>query len=89
MEKGGFTSVSRPFSFHSVMRSIFVPLRLDANARGLELETVLDHRIDEIANKAAYGPEEEDEMLAEGDGFVMGDEMRLRQGECFKRSQVT
>lgn len=80
MERGGFTSVSRPFSFHNVMRSIFVPLRLDANARGLDLITALDVRVDEVAVRAAF-PEEagDNDPVNEGDGTVMGDEMRLRQ----------
>ncbi|BGP39590.1 hypothetical protein JCM10450v2_003558 [Rhodotorula kratochvilovae] len=78
MERGGFSSVSRPFSLHNVMRSIFVPLRLDAAARGLQLDTALDLRIDQLAVQAAEtglgGANTE-----EGDGMVMGDEMRLRQ----------
>lgn len=78
MERGGFSSVSRPFSFHNVMRSIFVPLKIDTNARGLSLETSLDTRIDEVARKAAY-PEEEGGVVQEGDGVMLGDEMRLRQ----------
>jgi len=60
------------------MRSIFVPLRLDAAARGLDLETNLDSRVDKLARLAAY-PEESIEDIREGDGMVMGDEMRLRQ----------
>jgi len=78
MERGGFSSVSRPFSLHNVMRAIFVPLRLDAASRGLQLDTSLDIRIDQIAVQAAgIGPG--DSTTEEGDGFVMGDEMRLRQ----------
>lgn len=60
------------------MRSIFGPLKLDANARGLELETSLDPRIDEVATKAAH-QESECQLIGEGSGIVMGDEMRLRQ----------
>ncbi|GAA5928468.1 hypothetical protein JCM10213_005744, partial [Rhodosporidiobolus nylandii] len=78
MERGGFSSVSRPFSLHNVMRSIFVPLRLDAAARGLTLETSLDERIDKLALEAAF-PDEDIGEVREGDGKVMGDEMRLRQ----------
>jgi hypothetical protein len=67
------------------MRSIFVPLRLDAKARGLELVTGLDIRIDEIATRAAYPDKPLSDPIKEGEGVVMGDEMRLRQGtlECF------
>ncbi|GAA5965270.1 hypothetical protein JCM21900_006071 [Sporobolomyces salmonicolor] len=78
MERGGFSSVSCPFSLHNLMRSIFVPLRLDAAARGLTLETMLDPRIDQVAKLAAY-PKEVLASVREGDGLVMGDEMRLRQ----------
>lgn len=78
MERGGFSSVSRPFSLHNLMRSIFVPLRLDAASRGLELETSLDTRVDELARFAAF-PDETIGIVREGDGMVMGDEMRLRQ----------
>ncbi|GAA5890425.1 hypothetical protein JCM5296_005044 [Sporobolomyces johnsonii] len=78
MERGGFSSVSRPFSLHTLMRSIFVPLRLDAAARGLTLETTLDPRIDKVAKSAAY-PKEVLADVREGEGLVMGDEMRLRQ----------
>lgn len=59
------------------MASIFVPLRIDTNARGLLLETELDPRIDEVAKRAAYP--EEDTIVQEGDGVMLGDEMRLRQ----------
>ncbi|GAA6025225.1 hypothetical protein JCM11491_004645 [Sporobolomyces phaffii] len=78
MERGGFSSVSRPFSLHNLMRSIFVPLRLDAASRGLDLETSLDTRVDELARLAAY-PQSSLDNIREGDGMVMGDEMRLRQ----------
>jgi hypothetical protein len=60
------------------MRSIFVPLKLDAASRGLDLETSLDTRVDELARLAAY-PGEPIDNVREGDGMVMGDEMRLRQ----------
>ncbi|KAM0747572.1 hypothetical protein T439DRAFT_383198 [Meredithblackwellia eburnea MCA 4105] len=79
MEKGGFSSVSRPFSLHGVMRSLATPLKLDANARGLELVTSFDPKLDEIAKRAAYGSLKDGEIVAEGDGLVIGDEMRLRQ----------
>ncbi|GAA5968789.1 hypothetical protein JCM11641_000734 [Rhodosporidiobolus odoratus] len=78
MERGGFSSVSRPFSLHNVMRSIFVPLRLDVAARGLALETSLDTRVDQLALEAAF-PNEEIGDVREGEGRLMGDEMRLRQ----------
>ncbi|GAA6027725.1 hypothetical protein JCM8097_008002 [Rhodosporidiobolus ruineniae] len=80
MERGGFSSVSRPFSLHNVMNSIFVPLRLDAAARGLTLHTNLDPLIDRLATQAAFPEEDIDASeVREGDGRCMGDEMRLRQ----------
>lgn len=80
MEKGGFSTVSRPMKLHDVMKSIFGPIQLDATARGLKLSTSLDLRIDEVAHKAAY-EEEGDKVVQFGDGVVMGDEMRLRQSK--------
>lgn len=77
MEKGGFSSVSRPFSFHRAMRSLVAPLQMDATSRKLLLTTSFDPRIDEIAKKAA---ELEGAGTFEGEGIVIGDEMRLRQG---------
>lgn len=61
------------------MRSIFVPLKLDAQACKLELETYVDPRIDQIAKFAAYLEEVQDGILHKGKGFMMGDETRLRQ----------
>lgn len=66
------------------MKDIFSPLRLDATARGLTLETHLDPRIDEVAVKAALLEGEQwDGIVYEGEGILMGDEMRLRQGSHF------
>ncbi|GAA5990830.1 hypothetical protein JCM10908_000037 [Rhodotorula pacifica] len=78
MERGGFSSVQRPFSLHKVMQSIVIPLRLDAAARGLVLEPSFDKRVDEVAVKAAY-PDEDISDVREGEGVVIGDEVRLRQ----------
>ncbi|TRM57872.1 hypothetical protein BD626DRAFT_513149 [Schizophyllum amplum] len=89
MDSGRFESLSVPYSFHSVMRSLFVPLRLATDARGLELVIDLDDRIDVAARRAAYEamgmtPAEVASSLAEAPvddsvGRVMGDETRLRQ----------
>ncbi|GAA5882260.1 hypothetical protein JCM3774_004067 [Rhodotorula dairenensis] len=78
MERGGFSSVQRPFSLHKVMQSIVIPLRLDAAARGLTLNREFDKRVDEVAVSAAY-PDEALADIREGDGVVIGDEVRLRQ----------
>src|SRR5260370_5186488 len=48
MDSGRFESVSRPHSFHQVMRGLFVPLRLATHARQLDLETDLDPCIDNV-----------------------------------------
>jgi osomolarity two-component system sensor histidine kinase SLN1 len=37
MDSGRFESVARPFAFHQVMKSMFVPLQMATNARELEL----------------------------------------------------
>ncbi|KAJ3760153.1 hypothetical protein EV360DRAFT_40420 [Lentinula raphanica] len=90
MDSGKFESLSRPYAFHHVMRSMFLPLRLATDARNLELVTDLDMNIDEVARRAAYealGEDREtiDKHLKEqpsGEshfGIVVGDETRLRQ----------
>jgi hypothetical protein len=48
MDSGRFESVSKPYSFHQVMRGLFVPLRLATDARQLELVTDLDPCIDKV-----------------------------------------
>ena len=87
MDSGRFESVLKPYPFHQVMRSLFVPLRMATNARGLSFVTDLDRNIDEMAKKALYeamGYSEEavtKKILvdSEEDGVVVGDETRLRQ----------
>ena len=39
----------QPYGFHHVMRSLFVPLQLATNARGLQFETDLDPNIDIVS----------------------------------------
>ncbi|GAW08294.1 histidine kinase [Lentinula edodes] len=90
MDSGKFESLSRPYAFHHVMRSMLLPLRLATDARKLELVTDLDMNIDEVARRAAYealGEDREtiDKHMKEqpsGEshfGIVVGDETRLRQ----------
>lgn len=87
MDSGKFESVSRPYSFHQVMQSLLVPLRLATDARGLDLEIDLDPQIDRVVRHAAYeamGETEESihkHMAIHPDvhGVVTGDETRLRQ----------
>ncbi|KAG6879944.1 hypothetical protein C0992_009302 [Termitomyces sp. T32_za158] len=77
----------QPYGFHHVMRSLFIPLRLTTNARGLEFETELDPKIDQVARRAAYeAMGENEEAICKHmtehpgvDGIVIGDESRLRQ----------
>jgi osomolarity two-component system, sensor histidine kinase SLN1 len=69
------------------MRSLFVPLRLATDARGLNFVTDLDPNIDHVARKAAYDAtgQNADEIKlhmdqhSDLDGIVVGDETRLRQ----------
>ncbi|KAI0042739.1 hypothetical protein FA95DRAFT_1598309 [Auriscalpium vulgare] len=87
MDSGRFESVSKPYSFHQVMRSLFVPLRLAADARHLEFSTDLDRTIDDIARQALYlargmDSKEIAQHIADNpheDGIVVGDETRLMQ----------
>ncbi|THG98478.1 hypothetical protein EW026_g3717 [Hermanssonia centrifuga] len=87
MDSGRFESVLRPYTFHQVMRSLFVPLRMATEARGLSFVTDLDKCIDEISRRAMYeamgmGGDEILKRLTEypdEDGIVVGDETRLRQ----------
>lgn len=87
MDSGKFESANRPYAFHQVMRSLFVPLQLATAARNLEFVTELDPAIDKIARCAAYcamgeTPKSIDKHLKafpDVDGVVMGDEARLRQ----------
>ncbi len=69
------------------MRSLFVPLRLATDTRGLEFVYDLDKNIDDVARYALYEARGESaesiaRLMADGpeeDGYVVGDEMRLRQ----------
>ncbi|EJF56265.1 hypothetical protein DICSQDRAFT_71854 [Dichomitus squalens LYAD-421 SS1] len=87
MDSGRFESVLKPYKFHQVMRSLFIPLRMATDARRLEFITDLDLSIDEVARRALYeamGETEEDirrkfEDSPDEDGIVVGDETRLRQ----------
>lgn len=87
MDSGKFESANRPYAFHQVMRSLFVPLQLATAARNLEFITELDPAIDKVARCAAYcamGESEEAihrhlKAFPDVDGVVVGDEARLRQ----------
>ncbi|EGN91820.1 Tco5, signal transduction HAMP domain histidine kinase [Serpula lacrymans var. lacrymans S7.3] len=87
MDSGRFEILSKPYAFHSVIRSLFIPLRMATDARNLELVTALDENIDLVARHAAYeaaseDPVEFDRLINENpdeDGVVLGDAIRLRQ----------
>ena len=85
MDSGRFEILSKPYAFHAVVRSLFIPLRMATDARNLELVTSLDDAIDKVARQAAYEAVGEDpaelEKYAdkEEDGVVLGDAIRLRQ----------
>lgn len=48
MDSGRFESVLKPYKFHQVLRSLFVPLQLATDARGLQFVIDLDDTIDEV-----------------------------------------
>ncbi|KAF5386421.1 hypothetical protein D9757_006632 [Collybiopsis confluens] len=54
LDSGKLESLSKPYAFHQVMRSMFLPLRLATDARKLELIIDLDMNIDEVARRGAY-----------------------------------
>jgi osomolarity two-component system sensor histidine kinase SLN1 len=85
MDSGLFEILSKPYAFHAVVRSLFIPLRMATDARNLELVTSLDDAIDKVARQAAYEAVGEDPAELEKytdkeeDGVVLGDAIRLRQ----------
>ncbi|EKM50685.1 uncharacterized protein PHACADRAFT_152889 [Phanerochaete carnosa HHB-10118-sp] len=85
MDSGRFESVLKPYAFHKVMRSLFVPLQLATDARSLHFVTELDKSIDDVARRALYeamGLSEEEivkRLDLDEDGILVGDETRLRQ----------
>lgn len=85
MDSGRFEILSKPYAFHAVMRSLFIPLRMATDARNLELVTCLDETIDKVARRAAYEAagenliEYERDLDNREDGVVLGDATRLRQ----------
>ncbi|KAG8747308.1 hypothetical protein FRC10_001487 [Ceratobasidium sp. 414] len=84
---GSASHVFKPYAFHTVMRSMLVPLQLAADARGLELVSEFDPAIDETIRKANRGnevkrrasSEKGKELEDDEEAIVIGDEMRLRQ----------
>ncbi|KAF8216735.1 hypothetical protein K438DRAFT_1797735 [Mycena galopus ATCC 62051] len=87
MDSGTFEVSSRPFAFHTTMRSLFVPLQLATDSRGQEFVAHLDPNIDKVARWAAYqamgeSPASIAQHMKEHPevaGVVTGDHVRLRQ----------
>ncbi|KAL5521632.1 hypothetical protein ACEPAF_2380 [Sanghuangporus sanghuang] len=86
LDSGRFSTVKTPYNLHQTIRSILVPLGLAAKARGLTLTDDLDKNIDRIARRAALAANGADAATiaselakSDGEGLVLGDEMRLRQ----------
>ncbi|KAJ7625472.1 hypothetical protein FB45DRAFT_1004909 [Roridomyces roridus] len=77
MDSGQLETLSRPYAFHKVLLSLFIPLRLAADARKLEFVVDLDPRIDEVATRAAYQSMHPTSEMTPG--LVVGDETRLRK----------
>ncbi|KAH7108443.1 hypothetical protein BKA62DRAFT_682198 [Auriculariales sp. MPI-PUGE-AT-0066] len=79
LDAGRFESVSRPFSFHQVMKTLCVPLRMATVTRELRLIIEYDPLIDQFARRAAGDSEEAILARPNDPGIMLGDEMRLRQ----------
>ncbi|KAJ6581787.1 hypothetical protein B0H19DRAFT_1116492 [Mycena capillaripes] len=87
MDSGTFEVSSRPFAFHTTIRSLFVPLQLATDSRGQEFVAHLDPDIDRVARRAAYQAMGESpgaisqhmKEHPEVSGVVTGDHVRLRQ----------
>ncbi|CAE6529714.1 unnamed protein product [Rhizoctonia solani] len=81
MDSGRFETVSKPFAFHAVIRSMLVPLGLGASAKGLQLIVELDDEIDVQARLAAYRAQLRDVDLTHGEKYVPTETTRRRQEE--------
>ncbi|EJD34202.1 hypothetical protein AURDEDRAFT_131294 [Auricularia subglabra TFB-10046 SS5] len=88
MDAGRFESVARAYALHTVLQSMFAPLKLAAEAKGLEAHIDLDPRIDVVAREASGEVKRADgepekasspRLDENGAGIVIGDGMRLRQ----------
>uniref|UniRef100_A0A0W0G6Q9 histidine kinase n=1 Tax=Moniliophthora roreri TaxID=221103 RepID=A0A0W0G6Q9_MONRR len=87
MDSGQFELVNKPYVFHQAMRSLFLTIRMNTDAKKLKLITDLDPKIDLVARRAAYeAMDEKEEAIArhlhehpDVDGVVIGDEARFRQ----------
>ncbi|CAE7184079.1 unnamed protein product [Rhizoctonia solani] len=81
MDSGRFETVSKPFAFHAVIRSMLVPLGLGASAKGLQLIVELDDEIDVQARLAAYRAQAREVDFTHGEKFVPTETTRRRQEE--------
>ncbi|KAF8684902.1 His Kinase A (phosphoacceptor) domain [Rhizoctonia solani] len=80
-DSGRFETVSKPFAFHAVIRSMLVPLGLGASAKGLQLIVELDDEIDVQARLAAYRAQARDINFTRGEQYVSADTSRRRVEE--------
>ncbi|CAE6458104.1 unnamed protein product [Rhizoctonia solani] len=80
-DSGRFETVSKPFAFHAVIRSMLVPLGLGASAKGLQLIVELDDDIDDQARLAAYRAQARDVDFAHGEKHVPAEVSRRRVEE--------
>ncbi|CUA69528.1 putative protein KIAA0754 [Homo sapiens] [Rhizoctonia solani] len=81
MDSGRFETVSKPFAFHAVIRSMLVPLGLGASAKGLQLIVEIDDEIDVQARLAAYRAQARDVDFTHGERYVPTETTRRRQEE--------
>ncbi|CAE6443002.1 unnamed protein product [Rhizoctonia solani] len=80
-DSGRFETVSKPFAFHAVIRSMLVPLGLGASAKGLQLIVELDDEIDVQARLAAYRAQARDIDFTHGEQYVSMETSRRRVEE--------
>ncbi|KAG8692513.1 hypothetical protein FRC08_009723 [Ceratobasidium sp. 394] len=82
MDSGRFETVSKPFAFHAVIRSMLVPLGLGASAKGLQLIVELDEEIDVQARLAAYRAQAQEMEFGEP---IDHSGLKIREYEARKR----
>ncbi|KAJ1301357.1 hypothetical protein OPQ81_003756 [Rhizoctonia solani] len=81
MDSGRFETVSKPFAFHAVIRSMLVPLGLGASAKGLQLIVELDDEIDVQARLAAYRAQAREIDFTHGEEHIPIETSRRRHDE--------
>ncbi|QRW13620.1 protein-histidine kinase [Ceratobasidium sp. AG-Ba] len=84
MDSGRFETVSKPFAFHAVIRSMLVPLGLGASAKGLQLIVELDEEIDRQARLAAYRAQAQEMEFGSSQPDRTG--LKIREHDARKRN---